>query len=86
MFIDLLGGKPIADDPNYVGFQLAGQDIGLVPSDGKQSQDSPVAYYYVDDIHKNLQALLQAGVLVQQQIRTSAAGSWPRSSRTRTVT
>lgn len=31
MFHKLLGVKPYADDPYYVGFRVEGQDIGLDP-------------------------------------------------------
>jgi predicted enzyme related to lactoylglutathione lyase len=74
MFMDLLGVKPIVDQAYYVGFQVGGQDIGLVPSAPNQGPDGPVAYYHVDDIHKSLGALLEAGALVQQAIRDVGGG------------
>ena len=39
----LLGVAPSADAPYYVGFDAAGQHIGLVPGGGPQAMSSPVA-------------------------------------------
>jgi predicted enzyme related to lactoylglutathione lyase len=74
LFMDLLGIKPIMDQPYYVGFQLGGQDIGLVPNGPSQDQAGPVAYYHVEDIHKSLQGLLADGAVVQQAIRDVGGG------------
>ena len=62
------------DQPYYVGFQVGGQDIGLVPMDPKQGSDGPVAYYHVEDIHKSLQVLLADGAVVQQAVRDVGGG------------
>jgi predicted enzyme related to lactoylglutathione lyase len=74
LFTDLLGVKPIADGSNYVGFQLAGQDIGLVPVSPTQVQDGPVAYFHVDDIHQRLEALLKAGAVIHDALRDVGYG------------
>ncbi|HAM00880.1 MAG TPA: glyoxalase, partial [Acidimicrobiaceae bacterium] len=37
----LLGVEPQADGPYYVGYETAGQHIGLVPAGGPQGMTSP---------------------------------------------
>jgi len=43
VYAALLGVPPQTDGPYYVGFEAAGQHIGLVPSGGSQAMTSPVA-------------------------------------------
>jgi len=43
LYTALLGVAPQADSPYYVGFEAAGQHIGLVPGGGAQGMTSPVA-------------------------------------------
>ena len=52
---------PQADAPYYVGFDVAGQHIGLVPSGGGQEMTSPVAYWHVTDIEAKLAEVTAAG-------------------------
>ena len=61
LFIKLLGADPIADTPYYVGFKVAGQDIGLVPGGHAQGMPGPVAHLHVDDIKASHQQVLDAG-------------------------
>jgi predicted enzyme related to lactoylglutathione lyase len=43
VYAALLGIQPQADAPYYVGFDAAGQQIGLVPAGGQEGMTSPVA-------------------------------------------
>ena len=70
----LLGVEPYMDEPYYVGFSIAGQDIGLDPNGHSQGMTGPVAYWHVDDIEKSLQNLLDAGAEAQQEIRDVGGG------------
>jgi predicted enzyme related to lactoylglutathione lyase len=67
VFRTLLGVDPYADQPYYVGFRVGDQEIGLDPSGHKQGQTGPIAYAEVEDIHKSLAALVEAGAEVQRQ-------------------
>jgi predicted enzyme related to lactoylglutathione lyase len=58
----LLGIEPQADAPYYVGFDVEGQHIGLVP--GGQGMSSPVAYWRVPDIDAKLAEVTAAGATV----------------------
>ena len=54
VYTALLGIEPQADSPYYVGYDVAGQQIGLVPGGGPQGMTTPVAYWHVSDIEAKL--------------------------------
>ena len=64
MYTALLGVEPQADAPYYVGFDVAGQHIGLVPGGGGMS--SPVAFWHVADIEAKLAEVTVAGATVKE--------------------
>ena len=49
LFRNLLGVEPYVDQAYYVGFRVAGQDIGLDPNGHKAGM---TVYYHVDDIEQ----------------------------------
>ena len=61
----LLGVEPQADSEYYVGYDVAGQHIGLVPGGGPQGMTSPVAYWKVADIEATLAEVTAAGATVK---------------------
>lgn len=67
VYAALLGIEPQADAPYYVGFDAAGQHIGLVPGGGPQAMTSPVAYWHVTDIAAKLAEVAAAGATVKEQ-------------------
>jgi len=71
LFRTLLGVEPYADQPYYVGFRVEGQEIGLDPNGHKSGM---TAYYHVNDIKQSLQALIDSGAQVQQQIKDVSGG------------
>jgi predicted enzyme related to lactoylglutathione lyase len=70
----LLGQEPTADGPYYVGFEVAGQQIGLVPNGGPQGMTSPVAYWHVPDIEAKLAEVTAAGATLKEAARDVGAG------------
>ncbi|MEV4236360.1 MULTISPECIES: VOC family protein [unclassified Nocardia] len=62
-----LFGDPTADTPYYVGYRVAGQDIGLDPNGHKKAMTGPIGYWTVEDIEKQLATLVEAGAEVTQQ-------------------
>jgi predicted enzyme related to lactoylglutathione lyase len=83
VYAALLGIDPQTDAPYYVGFDVAGQHIGLVPSPNaqgrqdRQGQDgmtSPVAYWHVDDIEGKLAEVTAAGATVNEPIHEVGNG------------
>jgi predicted enzyme related to lactoylglutathione lyase len=70
----LLGMEPQADSDYYVGYEAAGQHIGLVPAGGSQSMDGPVAYWHVEDIEAKLAEVTAAGATVKESPRNVGGG------------
>ena len=73
VYTALLGMAPQSDAPYYVGYELAGQQIGLVPGDG-QGMTSPVAYWHVSDIEAKLAEVTAAGATVKDPARDVGGG------------
>jgi predicted enzyme related to lactoylglutathione lyase len=65
----LLGAEPTADAEYYVGYDVGGQHIGLVPGAGSQGMTSPVAYWQVPDIEAKLAEVTAAGGAVKDAVR-----------------
>ena len=74
VYTALLGLAPQADTPYYVGFDVAGQHIGLVPGGGPQGMTSPVAYWHVPDIEAKLAEVTAAGATVKEPARDVGGG------------
>jgi predicted enzyme related to lactoylglutathione lyase len=66
VYTALLGVPPQTDESYYVGFEAAGQHIGLVPGDGPQGTTSPVAYWHVPDLEAKLAEVTAAGATVKE--------------------
>jgi predicted enzyme related to lactoylglutathione lyase len=74
VYTALLGVEPQADSEYYVGYDVAGQHIGLVPKGGPQQMDSPVAYWQVADIEAKLAEVTAAGGSVHEPVRNVGGG------------
>ena len=74
IFNVLLGAEPIADAPYYVGWKVAGQDIGLVPNGHDQGMTGPIPYWHVADIAASVAALVAAGATVGEEARNVGGG------------
>ena len=66
VYTALLGAPPTTDEAYYVGFEVAGQQIGLVPDGGPQGMSSPVAFWHVPDIEAKLAEVTAAGATVHE--------------------
>jgi predicted enzyme related to lactoylglutathione lyase len=74
VYAALLGVPPQADASYYVGFEAAGQHIGLVPGGGPERMTSPVAYWHVSDLEAKLAELTAAGATVKDPARDVGGG------------
>ncbi len=74
VYTALLGLAPQADSPYYVGYDVAGQQIGLVPGGGPQGMTSPVAYWQVPDIEAKLAEVTAAGASVKEPAHDVGGG------------
>jgi predicted enzyme related to lactoylglutathione lyase len=74
VYAALLGVPPQNDESYYVGFEAAGQHIGLVPGGGPQSMTSPVTYWHVPDIEAKLAEVTAAGATVKEPAHDVGGG------------
>ena len=74
VYTALLGIEPQADSSYYVGYDTAGQHIGLVPGGGPQGMTSPVAYWHVSDIEAKLAEVTAAGAKVNEPAHNVGGG------------
>ncbi|WP_328429693.1 VOC family protein [Streptomyces sp. NBC_00443] len=74
LFRALLGTEPYADEPYYVGFKDAGQDVGLDPNGHAKGMTGPVPYWHVDDIRTSIAALREAGAEMLQDVHDVGGG------------
>ena len=74
VYTALLGQPPQADSPYYVGFDVAGQHIGLLPVGGPQHMSSPVAYWHVPNIEAKLAEVTAAGATVKEPASDVGSG------------
>ncbi|MFG2549574.1 VOC family protein [Streptomyces sp. NPDC048581] len=74
LFSALLGTQPYADEPYYVGFKDAGQDVGLDPHGHAKGMTGPVPYWHVTDIRATLAALLDTGAETLQDVKDVGGG------------
>ena len=74
VYTALLGTPPQADAAYYVGYDVAGQHIGLVPGGASQGMTSPVAYWQVPDIEAKLAEVTAAGAVVKEPARNVGGG------------
>ena len=61
LYTTLLGTEPYTADEYYVGFQVDGQQIGLVNTKVAGGKTGVQAHVHVEDIEATHQALLDAG-------------------------
>ena len=74
MYTALLGAPPQNDSSYYVGYDTAGQHIGLVPGGGPQGMTSPVAFWQVRDIEAKLAEVTAAGAIVKEPAHEVGGG------------
>jgi predicted enzyme related to lactoylglutathione lyase len=73
-FSALFGVEPHVDSKFYVGYEVGGHEIGLIPNGFDQGMTGPEPYYDVTDIATTLAALQAAGAVVVQEPTDVAAG------------
>jgi predicted enzyme related to lactoylglutathione lyase len=74
VYTALLGVAPQTESSYYVGFDVAGQHIGLLPGGRPQGLTSPVAYWHVEDIEAKLAEVTAAGATIKDAANEVGAG------------
>jgi catechol 2,3-dioxygenase-like lactoylglutathione lyase family enzyme len=72
-YTDVLGFGPYFDEPFYVGFNVGGYELGIVP-DGAGTPGSHVAYWGVDDAQDAYARLLLMGATDHEPIQDVGGG------------
>lgn len=70
----LFGVEPYMDEAYYVGFRVEDQEFGLDPNGHTKGMTGPVNYWLVGNVQERLQALLDAGAHIQQDIQDVGGG------------
>jgi predicted enzyme related to lactoylglutathione lyase len=73
-FTELLGQPPYFDEPFYIGFEVAGYELGLLPAGEDGSSDGPLTYWGVGDADAAFARLLAAGATVHVPVSEVGAG------------
>ena len=64
-----LGVEPYVDEPYYVGYKLDNLEVGLDPN-----SQAVICYIDVTDIKSSLQTLVDAGAVIQQDVKDVGGG------------
>ncbi|MCK8521419.1 VOC family protein [Aquimarina sp. D1M17] len=69
-YTDAFGRPPYFDEPFYVGFNIGGFELGLLPEEGNEvvkKSDSVLSYWGVEDIENEYQKLLNLGAAIHEK-------------------
>jgi predicted enzyme related to lactoylglutathione lyase len=69
----VLGRAPYFDQPFYVGFEVGGFELGLVP-DGVPGSAGATAYWGTADAHAELARLVALGASVESEVADVGEG------------
>jgi catechol 2,3-dioxygenase-like lactoylglutathione lyase family enzyme len=70
-WVDVLGAEPYFDEPFYVGFDVAGFELGLMPTDGTPET---ITYWGARDVAAAVAALEERGAIVRDAIADVGEG------------
>ena len=61
--------KPYFDEPFYVGFNIGGYELGLMPEDNQPNKkgENVLSYWGVEDIQESYNYLLECGATKHQE-------------------
>jgi predicted enzyme related to lactoylglutathione lyase len=70
----LLGVPPVMDEPYYVGFRVAGQDVGLDPNGHARGLTGPLGYWHVESMDDTIAALTARGATLRGSVTDVGGG------------
>jgi len=65
--------EPYFDQPFYIGFEIGGFELGLLP-DGQPGMTGTQVYWGVDDIEKEVQRILKLGASAHSPVQEVGEG------------
>lgn len=72
-YTQVLGKGPYFDEPYYVGFEVGGFELGLIP-DGQQGASGSIAYWGVSDAAAALTRLQELGAILRDDVMDVGGG------------
>ncbi len=68
-YTNVFGTKPYFDEPFYVGFNIGGYELGIMPEEKPTTDkvESSVAYWGVEDIDKVYNHFIELGASIDQK-------------------
>ncbi|MBL8871180.1 MAG: hypothetical protein JNK90_15390 [Planctomycetaceae bacterium] len=72
-YSDIFGTVPYFSEPYYVGFNIGGFELGLVP-DGSPGRNGARVYWGVNDVVKELERLLTLGAKLHEEVQDVGGG------------
>ena len=72
-YTQVLERAPYFDEPFYVGFDVNGFELGLIP-DGQPGATGATTYWAVPDVAIELQRLLQLGAILREDVTDVGGG------------
>ena len=60
-YTSVVGHAPYFNQPFYVGFNVGGYELGLLPPGDEDADDSPTTYWGVDDAHAEYARVIALG-------------------------
>lgn len=75
-YTNVLGIQPYFDQPFYVGYNVGGYELGLVPQPdaGAKRAAAGIAYWGVPDAHAACKRLLDLGATAQEPVQDVGEG------------
>jgi lactoylglutathione lyase len=68
-YTKILGVQPYFDEPFYIGFNVAGYELGLQPVDNEMKirTDNIMTYWGVKDVPQKFKELIEAGARMHEK-------------------
>ncbi len=75
-YSELLGFAPYFDEPFYIGFNVNGFELGLMPEEGAQKDPQPhsITYWAVDNIDEACRRMQTLGCRIHKAIEDVGGG------------
>lgn len=75
-YTELLGFGPYFDEPFYVGFNVAGYELGLQPAEAssEESSEGAVAYWGVSNAEAAFKRIIELGAIVHEELQNVGGG------------
>jgi predicted enzyme related to lactoylglutathione lyase len=66
-YSQILGTEPYFDEPFYIGFNVAGYELGLQPDEKNEAKvDGVITYWGVNNVNETFDELLKVGATIYE--------------------